>query len=127
MEILPTVLIASLLEITKNLYSNPGDLGIDDEAERSITALAFFRDEIEIVSKLGNSYQATPIFLGHGVEDEKVTIQLGRGAKSTLELLGVHVQMVEYERLNHWYSGEMLTDVFGFLKDKLKNGHSVKE
>jgi predicted esterase len=53
------------------------------------------------------------------VEDEKVPIKLGREVETCLNLLGADVQMVEYNNLGHWYSDEMLGDIFEFLKDKL--------
>jgi hypothetical protein len=41
-----------------------------------------------------------------------------------LEIVGMGVQMVEYEGLavGRWYSEEMLTDIFVSLSDKLGKG-----
>jgi predicted esterase len=57
-----------------------------------------------------------PLFLGHGVEDDRVYICLGREAASFLKLLGVNVVMKEYGGLGHWYSGDMLNDLVGFVR-----------
>ena len=56
-----------------------------------------------------------PIFLGHGREDPKVPIGLGREAARCLQVLGARVETREYEGLGHWYSGKMLGDVVRFL------------
>lgn len=82
-------------------------------------AVTFLRDEIDMDGKPNMSFQKIPIFLGHGTEDERVDIELGRQAESTLSLLGAGVKMVEYEGLGHWYSDDMLEDILRFLKEKL--------
>lgn len=81
-------------------------------------AVDYIREEISMQSK-SEVYKHIPVFLGHGTEDDKVSIRLGREAKSCLDLLGVEVKMNEYEGLGHWYSGEMLGDIFAFLREKL--------
>lgn len=68
-------------------------------------------------------FQQIPIFMGHGTEDEKVGIEVGREAKNCLDLLEAGVKMVEYEGLGHWYSDKMLDDIFEFLGEKLATGH----
>ncbi|TVY75594.1 Acyl-protein thioesterase [Lachnellula suecica] len=82
-------------------------------------AVAFLRDEIDMEDKAGMKFQEIPVFLGHGTEDDKVPIDIGREARTCLDLLGAEVQMVEYQGLGHWYSGEMLGDIFNFLREKL--------
>jgi predicted esterase len=83
-------------------------------------AIMFLRDEIEIEGKGGMAFQKIPVFLGHVTENERVTIELGREAKTCLELVGADVQMVEYKGCGHWYSEEMLRDIFEFLREKLR-------
>ncbi|TVY24679.1 Acyl-protein thioesterase [Lachnellula hyalina] len=82
-------------------------------------AVTFLRDEIEMEDKAGMVFRDVPVFMGHGTEDEKVPIERGREARTCLDLLGADVQMVEYEGLGHWYSEEMLGNIFGFLEEKL--------
>ncbi|TVY36821.1 Acyl-protein thioesterase [Lachnellula subtilissima] len=82
-------------------------------------AVTFLRDEIEMGDKAGMVFRDVPVFMGHGTEDEKVPIEMGREARTCLDLLGADVQMVEYEGLGHWYSEEMLGDMFDFLREKL--------
>jgi hypothetical protein len=57
-------------------------------------------------------------------KDERVRIELGREATKCLEIVGVDVEMVEYEGLpvGRRYSEEMLKDIFGFLRAKLGKG-----
>ncbi|KAK8086259.1 hypothetical protein PG994_001233 [Apiospora phragmitis] len=57
----------------------------------------------------------TPVFLGHGVLDDKVGVVLGRMTRNTLTKLGLQVTWGEYEDLGHWYSKEMLRDLTDFL------------
>jgi len=57
----------------------------------------------------------TPIYLGHGTEDEKVPFELGKLASQFLAELGLDVTWEEYPGLAHWYSADMLTDVYGFI------------
>lgn len=63
------------------------------------------------------SVQRTPIFLGHGGQDEKVSIVLGRRASECLCELGASVCWNEYDDLGHWYSSDMLNDLLHFLQD----------
>ncbi len=59
-----------------------------------------------------------PIFLGHGVQDEKVSVDLGRQADDFLRSVGLSVQWHEYDALAHWYSGEMLRDIVNFIAER---------
>lgn len=60
-----------------------------------------------------------PVFLGHGVLDPKVLVDLGRQAHQFLSLIGLEAEWREYEALGHWYSGQMLGDIIKFLKSAL--------
>ena len=64
-------------------------------------------------------FQEVPVLLGHGNEYKKVPIEHGKEAKNCLELVGADVKMVEYKGLGHWYSEDMLGDIFDFLREKL--------
>ena len=91
-----------------------------EKGDRPSQAATFLRESIEMEDKKGMVFQQIPIFLGHGTEDKSVDIKLGREAKMALELMGTDVQMNEYEGLGHWYSEDMLRNIFSFTKDKLK-------
>ena len=61
----------------------------------------------------------TPIFLGHGDEDDKVPIARGKEAVECLRAAGCDVvSWNEYPGLGHWYSPEMLADMTSFLRDQ---------
>lgn len=87
-----------------------------------IKAVDFLRDEIEFprttdaAAPADLKLQNIPLFLGHGVLDEKVSIDLGRSAAGFLEAMEIDVQWKEYTGLGHWYSGEMLRDMILFLE-----------
>ncbi|KAK0652870.1 hypothetical protein B0T16DRAFT_406944 [Cercophora newfieldiana] len=60
----------------------------------------------------------TPVFLGHGDEDEKVPVQLGKASSETLTFLGFDVEWHGYEGLGHWFSSDMIADMAHFLDEK---------
>ncbi|KAH8756345.1 Alpha/Beta hydrolase protein, partial [Diaporthe sp. PMI_573] len=82
-------------------------------------AIGWLREQLDLpalkVSSDTLPVQKIPIFLAHGAQDEKVSIQLGRRAAECLENLGAGVCWKEYEELGHWYSPEMLKDLLHFL------------
>jgi len=45
----------------------------------------------------------TPVFMGHGQADEKVSAKLGEEGTATLRSLGRDVTWNSYEELGHWY------------------------
>lgn len=85
-------------------------------------AVVFFRNEIEIEGETRMACGDIPVFLGHGMDDDKVSIELGREAQSCLELIGIDVQLVEYANCGHSCSSEMLRDIFIFLRRVLRRG-----
>ena len=93
--------------------TSEGD-AIEDLASQSAS---FLFEELEFSKKEPSmSFQQIPLFLGHGVHDEKVSIELGRDAASCLKTMGMKLQWSEYEGLAHWYSSEMLGDLVNFLR-----------
>jgi predicted esterase len=91
-----------------------------DKRNLPAQTVGYLRETIDMEDKKGMVFQKIPVFLGHGTEDETVSIRLGREAKNCLELMGTDVQMKEYEGLGHWYSEDMLRNIFQFMKEKLK-------
>lgn len=82
-------------------------------------AVGWLREELDLPALQLPSellpVQRLPIFLGHGGQDEKVSVELGRRASECLEMLGARVCWKEYGDLGHWYSSDMLTDLVQFL------------
>ena len=81
-------------------------------------ALQYLHDQLDFSSNASapaEAFRQTPIFLGHGVLDDKVPIGLGREAACCLQLLGARVEKREYQDLGHWYSPQMQGDVVQFL------------
>ncbi|OBT51733.1 hypothetical protein VE04_08467 [Pseudogymnoascus sp. 24MN13] len=69
----------------------------------------------------------TPVFLGHGIDDEMVDIELGRQARKVLEQLGMEVEGKEYQGAEldgHWVKvPEEMDDIERFLRAvESKNG-----
>ncbi|KAH7242541.1 Alpha/Beta hydrolase protein [Fusarium tricinctum] len=67
----------------------------------------------------GETFLSTPIFLGHGVDDAYVDIDLGREARDVFTRIGVSVEWKEYtgaELEGHWIkSPEEVDDLLDFL------------
>jgi predicted esterase len=62
----------------------------------------------------------TPVFLGHGGNDEKIRYELGKEAAQTLSSLGMQVTWRGYPGLGHWYKiPEEIDDILEFLRAKL--------
>jgi predicted esterase len=107
-----------------------GDAGkVEDKAALTsapVRAVEWLREEIQApitdTNSAGTALGRTPVFLGHGREDEKVSVILGREAVDCLERLGFEVCWREYQSLGHWYSGQMLRDMVLFLREKKEWG-----
>lgn len=63
----------------------------------------------------------TPVFIGHGSEDPKVSVELGRNMSHVLlSGLGMDVTWKAYEGLGHWYRVEdEIEDILRFLGDRV--------
>lgn len=103
-----------------------------DEAARTPAqrAVAWLREELDLpaLQQLPEllPVERIPIFLGHGGQDEKVSIELGRRASECLDKLGARVCWKEYEDLGHWYSDDMLNDLLHFLAENLGNSENTR-
>jgi predicted esterase len=81
-------------------------------------AVQWLRAEIGLLpDEEGETFQRTKgsIFLGHGVEDDRVMLHFGREAANCLRDLGAGVEWKEYAGLGHWYSEQMLGDASAFV------------
>ena len=88
-----------------------------EESDPPTQAIEFLHDEVGSSGvQPSMSFQRTPLFLGHGTEDEKVSLHLGVEAASCLRILGMQVSWTQYEGLAHWYSAAMLSDLVDFLQ-----------
>lgn len=96
---------------------DPGAFESGTKLERAIDWLQeeLQYSEVETRQMSSPSIQSIPVFMGHGTDDEKVPIQMGRLAADFLTLIGVSVTWKQYEKLDHWYSGTTLQDMVQFL------------
>lgn len=81
-------------------------------------AIGWLREELELPatkssSSSNNSFPILemPLFWGHGVQDDRVSILLGRRGWEVLRGMDGQLATAEYETLGHWYSPEMLRDL----------------
>ena len=107
------------------------DAGADDPFERGEThdnqsvgvrIMNFVRENMDlppITTDLPACLQ-TPVFLGHGEDDEKVPAKFGRQAASTLEGMGMDITWRGYAKFGHWYKvPDELDDIANFLQYKV--------
>lgn len=80
-----------------------------------VAAVKALLQELEMETNPTEIGKHTPLFLGHGKEDEKVDFERGREAAQCLLGLGCNVQWTEYEGLEHWFHGEELMDIVQFV------------
>jgi predicted esterase len=106
---------------------NPFDNGDDaDDLPPFVKARQFARevfglDGEEVETETGEGHcPTTPIFLGHGRADEKVTIELRDHVAKTFIAAGYQVTWKEYPDLGHWYkSPDEIDDVKEFIQAKM--------
>lgn len=79
----------------------------------------FIRDSLHLpptADQCGTAWQRTPVFLGHGMHDEKVKMAKGRRAAECLETVGIQVTWKEYDE-GHWYKvPEEIDDIGRYLQ-----------
>ncbi|PSS28438.1 hypothetical protein M430DRAFT_32808 [Amorphotheca resinae ATCC 22711] len=66
--------------------------------------------------ELGTKWLDVPVFLGHGLEDEKVKYEWGQQMADVLLALEMNVQRKAYAGLAHWWCAEEMGDIDEFLK-----------
>lgn len=96
-----------------------GDHYDDNAPTDDVRAVMHLREELDLPVVAFDtlaSFQQTPILLGHGKDDEKVPVELGREASRCIKSLGANVMWKEYEGLGHWYSSEMLFNIVAFVR-----------
>ncbi|KAI2617665.1 phospholipase/carboxylesterase [Hypomontagnella submonticulosa] len=70
--------------------------------------------------ELSHTSIATPIFLGHGNNDEKINPSFGRTASTTLSTIGYDVTWKSYKDQGHWYKiPDEIDDIVEFVKHKV--------
>ncbi|KAF2763199.1 alpha/beta-hydrolase [Pseudovirgaria hyperparasitica] len=65
------------------------------------------------------TFGSTPVFLGHGIHDEKVNVKLGEQARDVFLALGAEVMWKAYDE-GHWYKvPDQIDDLVAFLNGVL--------
>ncbi|CAG7934639.1 unnamed protein product [Penicillium olsonii] len=105
-----------------------------DGTPLSIKAINHIRDILELPliaigeqlsaenqSPVELSHISTPVFVGYGAEDPKVSSALGKGMSNLLSAgLGMNVIWREYKGLGHWYRVEdEVEDILAFLQHEV--------
>ncbi|KAI5780846.1 Alpha/Beta hydrolase protein [Geopyxis carbonaria] len=63
----------------------------------------------------------TPVFFGHGVDDEKVAVGQGEKAAEVVRKMGMDVTWKAYEGLKHWYNDGELWDMAAWMKERMQS------
>lgn len=103
----------------EDIFERDEDKAKNEEEKSKLEVIVeWLRDELEMEHTEGHGipFKNTPVFLGHGMEDEKVPFMLGQQAAELLIDIGVGVSWNVYKGLGHWYSGDMLRDILDFIK-----------
>ncbi|KAH7125197.1 phospholipase/carboxylesterase family protein-like protein [Dendryphion nanum] len=108
-----------------DLFERDDDGQNENRKTRYSQVVEWLREEMDLSSSCGHkerateslSMQRTPVFLGHGSEDEKVPLALGKLAAEALSVMEIAATFQDYEGLGHWYSANMLRDIINFIKE----------
>ncbi|KAH7305291.1 Alpha/Beta hydrolase protein [Stachybotrys elegans] len=116
-------------EMEASAVSQEDDFFDRDEAEEPIfdpaeRATRWLRGQIDLPAISSTTpllaFKQVPLFFGHGVLDDRVSVILGRDASKLLSKVGLSVFWNEYEELGHWYSRDMLRDIVAFLENNVQ-------
>ncbi|CAI6341207.1 unnamed protein product [Periconia digitata] len=107
-------------------FGEEDDAVASELKDPAIEVLTLVRDLVSIDAKVGEesisiakSALTTPVFLGHGEQDNVVPCFLGKDAAQTLTSLNVDVTWKLYPDLGHWYKiPDEIDDILAFLRDK---------
>jgi predicted esterase len=90
------------------------DKSAGETSTSGLRAHSWIREKLDLPNSETASrappFMQTPIFIGHGDEDEVVPTRLGREAGKCFEQLGAQSEYHEYKGLAHWYNHDMLHD-----------------
>ena len=90
----------------------PTDTAAFDRAAKAL------RKELGLDVSGSNVARNVPLFIAHGGADDKVDVQLGREAASTMKKLGCDVSYKEYDSLVHWMRRDEIEDVLKFVNNE---------
>jgi predicted esterase len=102
-----------------NLEPSEDFFGQYEDTDISMEAVNFERELLEVHHKLSDALStslATPIFVCHGGQDNKVIPQRGAELVATLKMMGYDAIWKTYSELGHEFNGEELGDIVKFLE-----------
>ena len=109
---------------------NPfGDESGDEEdsggaEERVIRVAQFIRKDVMDLPEAKKELLAcrhTPIFLGHGGQDDVVPLEYGKNMMEALKVMGMNLEWKVYAEQGHWYKvPDTIDDIVLFLEKNMK-------
>lgn len=107
------------------------DASEEEEIDPIFAAINFARDLLSMealdasISKATQTSLTTPVFLGHGEDDEKIKVTLGQEAAQTLSSLGIQTIWKSYPGMGHRYKiPDEIDDILDFLQPRLSQDAS---
>jgi len=106
-----------------NPFASETDDDMADEEDCGTKVFRFIREEILSIPVCKQELQVfrkTPIFMGHGDEDDVVELAHGENAVAVLRALDLDVSWKVYEQLGHWFDvPATIDDMAAFLKKNI--------
>ncbi|EPE33671.1 alpha/beta-Hydrolase [Glarea lozoyensis ATCC 20868] len=92
--------------------------------ENAVTKVSqFIRTEImdlPVAKKESLTARHTPIFLGHGDQDDVVPLEYGKRVMEALKAMEMNVEWKVYAKLGHWYKvPDTIDDIVQFLENNM--------
>ncbi|KAI0377210.1 acyl-protein thioesterase [Hypomontagnella monticulosa] len=105
---------------TDDPFANSSDESPKDQDPIARVA-EYLRDLLDYETRntpdTANSSATTPVFLGHGEDDDKIKPHFGKLASETMVTCGYRVTWKSYEDLGHWYKvPDEIDDLVDFIE-----------
>ena len=107
-------------------FARDDDSGADEGKSQDpiVKAQAFERDLLGLdavhPARKDSTSHSTPVFLGHGTDDEKVPYSLGLGIAKALRACEYQVTWKGYQGQGHWYKiPDEIDDIVNFIRSQV--------
>jgi predicted esterase len=95
-----------------------------DAEDPVVKVTRFIRKDVMNLSKAQNELlvcRHTPIFLGHGDQDDVVPLEYGKNVMEALQAMGMNLEWKVYAEQGHWYKvPDTIDDIVRFLEKNMQ-------
>jgi predicted esterase len=108
-------------DLAEHPFASESDDGVEIAKDDAVSTVArFIREDIMDISAPDPELlvcRRTPIFLGHGNQDDVVELDHGKNAATSLQRLGFDVVWMIYDEQGHWFKEpQTIDDITIFLE-----------